>query len=124
VAIQASHGLSPPLARIATEWVEHEAAAPALAQEAPEPPLPDFIPHDRPPQRLAEDACCRSPIAGLVVAVSVAAGQAIKKHQPVMVIEAMKMQNNVGAEVDGVVKAIHVAPGDAVKAGQVLFELD
>jgi biotin carboxyl carrier protein len=40
-----------------------------------------------------------------------------------MVIEAMKMQNNVSPEVDGVVKAVHVSPGDAVKAGQVLFEL-
>jgi biotin carboxyl carrier protein len=40
-----------------------------------------------------------------------------------MVIEAMKMQNNVSPEVDGVVKAVHVSPGDAVQAGQVLFEL-
>src|ERR1017187_9927199 len=46
------------------------------------------------------------------------------RRQPVMVIEAMKMQNNVGPEVDGVVKAVHVSPGDAVKAGQVLFELE
>ena len=40
-----------------------------------------------------------------------------------LIIEAMKMLNHVGPEVDGVVKAIHVSPGDAVKAGQVLFEL-
>jgi biotin carboxyl carrier protein len=123
VAIQSSHGLSAPLVRLAPEWVEREAAVPSEPGVG-EPPIPEFIPHDRPPQRLPEDAFCRSPIAGLVVAVHVDAGQTVKKHQPVMVIEAMKMQNNVGAQVDGVVKSIHVSPGDAVKAGQVLFELD
>ena len=73
--------------------------------------------------RLPEDAVCRSPIAGLVIAVLAAAGDPVTRHQPVMVIEAMKMQNNVSPEVDGVLKAVHVSPGDAVKAGQVLFEL-
>ena len=73
--------------------------------------------------RLPEDAVCRSPIAGQVIAVLAAAGESVTRRQPVMVIEAMKMQNNVGAEVDGVLKAVHVSPGDAVKAGQVLFEL-
>ena len=41
-----------------------------------------------------------------------------------MVVEAMKMQNDVNPEVDGVLKTLHVAPGDAVKAGQILFELE
>jgi len=41
----------------------------------------------------------------------------------VLIIEAMKMQNNVCAKQDGVLQAVHVAPGDAVKAGQVLFEV-
>jgi biotin carboxyl carrier protein len=67
---------------------------------------------------------CRSPIAGVVVAVLAAAGDKITRRQPVMIVEAMKMLNNVSPEVDGVLKAVHVSPGDAVKAGQVLFELD
>jgi len=124
VAIQSSHGLSAPLVHSATEFVEHEESPAAEVAEAAEPPIPEFIPHDRPPQRLPEDTFCRSPIAGLVIDIGVSAGQAIKKHQPVMVIEAMKMQNHIGAEVDGVVKAIHVSPGETVKAGQVLFELE
>jgi methylmalonyl-CoA carboxyltransferase small subunit len=86
--------------------------------------IPESVLHARPALRLPEDAVCRSPIAGLVIAVLAAAGEQVTRRQPVMVIEAMKMQNNVGPEVDGVVKAVHVSPGDAVKAGQVLFELE
>jgi biotin carboxyl carrier protein len=72
---------------------------------------------------LPEDAVCRSPIAGLVIAVLAIKGERVTRRQPVMVIEAMKMQNNVSPEVDGVLKVVHVSPGEAVKAGQVLFEL-
>jgi biotin carboxyl carrier protein len=85
--------------------------------------VPASVLQVRPPHRLPEDESCRSPIAGLVIAVNAVAGQAIKRHEPVLIIEAMKMQNNVCAEVDGVVKAIRVRQGDSVKAGQVLFEL-
>ena len=65
----------------------------------------------------------QAPIAGLVIAVLATTGERVTRRQPVMVIEAMKMQNNVSPEVDGVLVAVHVSPGDAVKAGQVLFEL-
>jgi len=125
-AIQDSHEPLHPLAR----WV-WEPAPPAAAPEAGEtngdqtPPIaiPEPVLHQRPPQRLPEDAFCRSPIAGVVVTVMVAAGQEVKRRQPALVIEAMKMQNQVSPEVDGVVKTVCVAPGTAVKAGQVLFEL-
>ena len=86
--------------------------------------IPESVLHARPPQRLPEDSVCRSPIAGVVVAVLAAAGDRITRRQAVMIVEAMKMLNHVSPEVDGVLKAVHVAPGDAVKAGQVLFELD
>ena len=125
-AIQGSHSLTAPLARWAPEPVEPEAQPPRDGQPGESEPdiaIPESVLHARPPQRLPEDAVCRSPIAGLVIAVLAAAGDQVTRRQPVMVIEAMKMQNNVGPEVDGVLKAVHVSPGDAVKAGQVLFEL-
>jgi len=127
--LQGSHSLTAPLARWAHELVEAPLQdAQSLADVAPgegEPDvvIPESVLHIRPPLRLPEDAVCRSPIAGLVIAVMAGAGEQVARHQPVMVIEAMKMQNNVSPEVDGVLKAVHVAPGDAVKAGQVLFEL-
>lgn len=124
--IQGSHSLTEPLARWAPELVEREvtiAENPADENAVTEIVIPETVLHARPPQRLPEDSVCRSPIAGLVVAVMVSAGQRVARHQPLLVIEAMKMQNQVSPDVDGVVKSVHVGPGEAVKAGQVLFEL-
>lgn len=122
--LQGSHTLTAPLARWAPEPVEPEPQPPGIAIEnEPAFVIPESVLRARAPQRLPEDAVCRSPIAGLVITVMAVAGDRVARHQPVMVIEAMKMENNVSPEVDGVLKAVLVAPGDAVKAGQVLFEL-
>ncbi len=120
--LRGSHSLTAPLARWAHELMEPPPLDVPPGGE-PEVAIPESVLHARPPLRLPEDAVCRSPIAGLVIAVMAVPGDRVARRQPVMVIEAMKMQNNVSPEVDGVLKAVHVAPGDAVKAGQVLFEL-
>jgi biotin carboxyl carrier protein len=70
-----------------------------------------------------EDKICRSPIAGVVVSVSATVRQKVRQDDPVLVIEAMKMQTTIGAPVDGTVDAIHVAPGEKVKPGQPLCTL-
>lgn len=121
--IQGSHSLTSPLVRWAPELVEPPLQDAAPGAREPDIAIPESVLHARPPQRLPEDAVCRSPIAGQVVAVLAAAGEHVQRRQPVLVIEAMKMQNNVSPEVDGVLKAVHVSAGDAVRAGQVLFEL-
>jgi len=64
-----------------------------------------------------------APIPGRVTAVKVEVGSAVEIGQPLVVLEAMKMENELTAEQDGVVGAIHVAPGDTVDAGTVLVEL-
>jgi biotin carboxyl carrier protein len=124
--LQASHSLTAPMARWAPELVKPpEAHAPdAAGEQQPDIAIPASVLHARPPLRLPEDLVCRSPIAGLVIAVLAAPGQQVSRRQAVMVVEAMKMQNDVNPEVDGVLKTLHVAPGDAVKAGQILFELE
>jgi biotin carboxyl carrier protein len=81
-------------------------------------PQPPLRPDTRP-----EDKICRSPIAGVVVAIAAALHQRVRQDDPVVVIEAMKMQTSIGAPVDGVVEEVHVAPGETVKAGQVLCTL-
>lgn len=98
-------------------------AAPAAGRGALEAPLSGVVFRPRPPQRLPEDSLCRSPIAGRVTAVIAAAGRNVRRNEPVVLIEAMKMQIPIGPAVDGVVKAILVVAGEAVGAGQVLFEL-
>jgi len=70
-----------------------------------------------------EDKICRSPIAGVVVSVAAYIRQRIRQDDPVLVIEAMKMQTTIGAPVDGTVDAVHVVPGQLVKSGQPLCTL-
>lgn len=55
-----------------------------------------------------------SPLPGVIISVDVKEGQAIKRGQKVAVIEAMKMENEILAEFDGTVTAIHVSKGDSV----------
>ncbi|HTS64478.1 MAG TPA: acetyl-CoA carboxylase biotin carboxyl carrier protein subunit [Candidatus Acidoferrales bacterium] len=85
--------------------------------------IPASVTRPRPHMKLLEDTFCRSPIAGRVVAVLAVPGQAMRKNEPVLVIEAMKMEIQIGPVVDGVIKTIRVAPGEAVGTGQLLFEL-
>ena len=65
----------------------------------------------------------RAPIAGKVVKVLVAVGDVVAAHAPVIVLEAMKMENELAAERGGTVSAVHKQPGQAVDTGDVLVEL-
>ena len=60
---------------------------------------------------------------GVVAEILVADGEAVAQGQPLLVLEAMKMQNEIGAPGDGVVERLHVAAGQAVSAGDVLVTL-
>jgi biotin carboxyl carrier protein len=64
-----------------------------------------------------------APIAGKVVKVLVAPGDAVAAGQPVLVLEAMKMENELVAERGGTVSAVHKAAGQAVDTGELLVEL-
>ncbi len=65
-----------------------------------------------------------APIPGKVVKVNVAPGDQVEQGQSVVVLEAMKMENELEAERSGKVAAIHVAAGDTVDTGTVLVELE
>ena len=65
----------------------------------------------------------RAPMPGLVTRVEVAAGDTVRAGQGVVVIEAMKMENELRADADGVVEQIMVAPGQAVEKGAILVQL-
>ena len=62
----------------------------------------------------------RAPIPGRVVSVSVSPGEAVKPGQPLLVLEAMKMENQICAEAAGTVERVLVATGATVEGGQVL----
>ena len=61
-----------------------------------------------------------SPLPGVILEVCVAVGDAVKKGQKVMVLEAMKMENVIEATADGTVTAIKVGKGDSVLEGAPL----
>ena len=63
-----------------------------------------------------------SPMPGLVVAVEVTAGQEVKAGETLLVIEAMKMQNTIRAERDGVVRLVNARAGESVGADDILAE--
>ena len=64
------------------------------------------------------------PMPGTIVEIAVKPGDAVKKGQKVLVYEAMKMENEVEAEKDGVVKRIFVTPGQPVAADAVVVEFE
>ena len=61
-----------------------------------------------------------SPMPGNILAVNVAAGDMVKKGQVLMILEAMKMENEIMAPRDGKVTAVAVAKGAAVESGALL----
>ncbi len=65
----------------------------------------------------------KAPLPGVVTKVLVSAGQAVKKGDTVLVLEAMKMENNITAEADGSITGICVAAGDSVMEGTTLLTI-
>jgi propionyl-CoA carboxylase alpha chain len=80
--------------------------------------------HDRLPEKPKADTSklVISPMPGLVVTMDVAEGQTVREGEIVCVIEAMKMQNIIRAEREGVVKSVGAKSGDSVAADEVLVE--
>jgi biotin carboxyl carrier protein len=117
--------------RISLEGQSYDVDVEVLPDTAGEPAdfesnlkIPSTLMRPAPPaDTRPEDKICRSPIAGVIVSVAASIRQRVRQDDPMLVIEAMKMQTTIGAPVDGVVDAIHVVPGQAVKPGQALCTL-
>ena len=63
-------------------------------------------------------------VPGKVFKIPAAVGQAVKKGEPIIVLEAMKMEVEVVAQEDGTIATIDVAVGDAVESGDVLATMN
>ena len=74
--------------------------------------------------RGAAPAALVAPMPGLVLRVNVRTGDRVHAGQGVVVVEAMKMENELKVPSAGVVKAVHVAAGSAVEKGALLVELE
>jgi propionyl-CoA carboxylase alpha chain len=91
-------------------WVDSAFGSLALT---PVPRLPE-------PVAAREPGSLVAPMPGSVVRVETAAGQRVSAGQPVLVLEAMKMEHQIVAPADGLVAGVLVGPGDQVQAGDVL----
>ncbi|HZK01804.1 MAG TPA: acetyl-CoA carboxylase biotin carboxyl carrier protein subunit [Anaerovoracaceae bacterium] len=65
-----------------------------------------------------------APLPGLIWDVLVEVGQKVEINEPLLVLEAMKMQNEIFSDYAGVVKSIPVNKGDNVNTGDVLIEVE
>jgi len=66
----------------------------------------------------------KAPMPGLVLKVFITEGQEVKDGEPVLILEAMKMENSIILNSDAKIKKIHVRSGQAVEKGQVLVEFE
>lgn len=88
--------------------------APAVAAAAPVPASPAAG---------GSPGSVKAPMPGTVISFKVSQGQAVKRGDVLLILEAMKMENEIVAPADGIVKALCVAAGASVKAGETLVEL-
>ncbi len=100
------------------------AAAPAAAPApAPKAAAPAAAPAPKPAAPAAGAEVVSSPMPGTIVSVAVTAGKAVKKGEILVVLEAMKMENEIMAPHDATVAAVHVNKGDSVESGTALVSL-
>ena len=120
--------------------VEHPPLSPVTDRLAPEPwrrpfrlNLPAPAPSSPPDvDALAADhrgpgseqSTVTAPMPGTVVRLLVAAGESVRARQPLVVLEAMKMETPLTSPYDAIVRAVHVEEGAAVTAGTLLVELE
>jgi len=64
----------------------------------------------------------KAPLPGKILSLKVGKGDIVKKGDVILIMEAMKMENNVLATKDGVVETLKVQPGDSVLEGDILIE--
>jgi biotin carboxyl carrier protein len=66
----------------------------------------------------------KAPMPGLILEINVVVGQTVKENDPLLILEAMKMENSFLSPRDGVIKSIAASKGDAVDKGQLLIEFE
>ena len=66
----------------------------------------------------------KAPMPGLILEISVKIGQEVKENDPLLILEAMKMENSITSPRDGIIKSILAKEGDAVEKNYILIEFE
>ena len=124
--------------RITVEGKVYDVAVEIIDEgpSVPKPTLPAFIPSpvvapliapqasfQHKPSAAAGSGSVVSPLSGKVVAVSISVGQEVKEGDPIITLEAMKMNTYITAPKAGKVKEVLTDVGDGVQEGQILAEI-
>ena len=105
--------------------VPPRAAAPEAAPtSAPTPPPAAPLPTAAPPAQASSDSMVVAPMPGIILSVLVQEGDVVGAGDAMLVLEAMKMENEIHAPRAGKIKKIHVGEGAEVRAGSELIELE
>lgn len=101
------------------------APAPAAAPKAAPAPAPAPAPKAAPAPAAvpAGGKALKAPLPGVIKDIKVAVGDQVKEGQVVLILEAMKMENEINAECDGTITAISVNKDDSVLEGTVLLTI-
>lgn len=98
-------------------------SAPVPHVPAAAAPTTSSSPTALPPSPTIGDNLIRAPMPGTILQIVAQPGTKVKRGQPIIVLEAMKMNNSIGAPRDGVVAAILVKTGQSVGYGEPLAQL-
>ena len=112
---------------VSVEEVSGEAApaAPApVAKAAPAPAAPKAVSAPAPKSSAAGAVAVKAPMPGNIIKVNVKAGDSVKRGDVLVVLEAMKMENDVCAPDDGVVASVEITQGATVETDAVLVTLN
>ena len=106
------------------EWEKPKEEKPVVkVQPVATKPAPAPTPTAAPAAAVNGNAI-KTPLPGVIIDVKVNVGDVVKKGETVVVLEAMKMENNINADRDGKVVAVQVAKGDTVADGAALIILE
>lgn len=99
-------------------------AAPAPRAAAPAPKAAPAAPKPAAPAGAAGSVAVTAPMPGKILGIKAEPGKAVAKGEAIIVLEAMKMENEIVAPSDGTVATINVSVGDSVEAGATLATLN
>ncbi len=103
--------------RVIANGVEYEVEIELISDSEAAPKKEETKPESAPAAGVTKVS---APLAGTVTSVNVKAGDAVKKGQNLMILEAMKMENEILAPCDGQIASVNVKPSDQVEAGTPL----
>lgn len=104
--------------KVATKPVVRPVSNPTAPAQAPVTPIA------KPATPSSGKSGVKSPLPGVILEIKVKVGDVVKRGQTIIILEAMKMENNINADKDGTITAINVNKGDSVLEGNDLVIIE